>query len=271
MSHYRYLLGPIRFLGHDLYEVQDVAPDGILRMGAAGTPSTAMAALEAELAGEGLADDDWRAAPGLIEALGLPAERAGKPDAAQRRAMLAGVMFRSSAGEFWNVENRATMEGILAALAKFTRRARTLPPGQSFPYRATLDGTRRATLYPVISRGEDTATLTLVFTEDSLRQLYDAALGGGTKGEEIDITVLHLDLDKGWVAQAMEEAFGVGFAPLLFERVAGKRQPITERTAQVLAVCAAACPDRFGMDRSGRAELDTPTDELTCKLEPLAL
>jgi hypothetical protein len=271
MSAYRFLLGPFDFLGETIWEVQALSETGTMLSGTANDPTAALADLEAEVAQAGGAAGDWVAAPALAVAAGLPAERVGAPSAVQRRIMVQSAFLRHEAGQFWRFTDGAVLDGVLAALALLAGKATAMPPRRSWPYAASIRGDRTADFHVALSRAADSVTLAVTDSEARLRALYEAALGGRDAPETVDLAAAVVDLRPGWMADAMAVAYGVAFAPLMFQRMGGVRQPVSDLSAMLLGVMAAACPESPQAGEWSEGELEAGGLSLTCRLEPLPL
>ena len=270
---YRFLLGPIPFLGTEVYEVQDIDAAGTMLSGAGANPAGAFADLESEVR-QGRAPDDWRCTAAMAAALGLPASRVGLPDAMQRRAMLVSAVLRHPVFDLWPFQDEDMLEGTLAGLALLARRAPLLPVGRSFPYSLKIRGTHETELHAALSRSETAVSLALTVTEDSLRRLYDAAMGGAEAPSAVNISAAVLDLPGDWLGGVMEAVFGVAFTPLLFQRIDGARSAVSDLSALILGATAAACAagtGQGGPGASGAGDQSAGPETLRCQVEPLRL
>ena len=270
---YRFLLGPIPFLGTEVYEVQDIDAAGTMLSGAGANPAGAFADLESEVR-QGRAPDDWRCTAAMAAALGLPASRVGLPDAMQRRAMLVSAVLRHPVFDLWPFQDEDMLEGTLAGLALLARRAPLLPVGRSFPYSLTIRGTRETELHATLSRSETAVSLALTVTEDSLRRLYEAAMGGTEEPSAVNLSAAVLDLPGDWLGGVMEAVFGVAFTPHLFQRIDGARSAVSDLSALTLGATAAACAAGTGQGGPGAAgagDLSAGPETFRCQVEPLRL
>ncbi|MCB9613071.1 MAG: hypothetical protein H6722_11515 [Sandaracinus sp.] len=272
MSAYRFLLGPISFLGVDVFEAQELSESGEMLSGAAADPAGAMAALEAEIERvRGGPTLDWCAAPGLRAALGLGEERGGWPSPEQREVMLVSSLFRSPVGALWPIEDRRVAEGALVGLSLFARRVASLPERRPFAYHAGTVGTLEGESFVVFSRRGARAQLAVVRERSDVSVLEETAAHEEEVDPEVNHTVASIDLTPSWLGAVMHEAFGVAFSPLLFQRRRGEpRTPVDDVVAILLGVMATAFPEGALDDASGEGSLAAGDEDLTCRLTPLS-
>lgn len=270
MSAYRFLIGPVDFLGARIFEVRALDDDGEAVIGAGTDPAAATADLDSEIRRRGGdPDGPWQASKTLAEALSLPASRIGTPHGPQRDAVLRAVLSAVETGRFWTMRTVLPVSGLVEGFAQLARRAGAVPLRRSFPYRATIRGTWDADLFAVVSRETAVLSLVCVTEEEDVRRVYDAAMGGGVDPASVDLVWARLDLSPSWVSAAIGELYGVPFAPFVFQRVGGERKPVSDATVLLLSVMAGACPDDPLGGERGECVLGVCEEMVHCVLEPI--
>lgn len=270
MSAYRFLVGPVDFLGARIFEVRALDEDGAAVIGSGTDAAAAVADLEARIRTQGGdPNSPWQASKALADALSLPASRIGVPHGPQRDAMLSAVLSAVETGRFWPMECVSLVSGLVEGFAQFARRAGAVPPRRSFPYRATIRGTWDADLYAIISREPTVLSLVGVTEEADVRRVYDAVMGGEVDPSSVDMACARLDLSPGWVSAAIGELYGVPFAPFVFQRIDGRRQPVSDFMVLMLSVMAGACPDDPTAGEGGECVLGVGEEVVHCVLEPI--
>jgi hypothetical protein len=257
-------MGPVEFLGEQVFEIFEIAEDGAYEHGVAGDVVAATRELDAALAASSTgAQNDVVYAPALAASLGRSEVRVGTPNELQRGVMLKLAMQPLRYPAAWRWARGDTLDGSLAGLALLALKAAPLPSPRSWAYEATLEGALRATFFVVLSRGEHGVTLTVTDTVERMHRLFEDS------GAEVDLAAAVLGLRESWMSSILEVAFGVPFEPVLFQRVAGVRTPLTDLSARILAVIAAACPEDPSAGRPSEGELEIGSELVVCRLTPI--